>query len=322
MLTYSFSNTSTLFPTAGDFPDRWKTIYRNAFQRWDEYLDIGFMETPPDSAHDISLNWVDPAGILISHGVSGTDIFVTTTANYTDSPNGESQFDALHEIGHALGLGHDPGMILDSIMAMRSHYGQQEEGIYARNYPTSPMIGDIDDLLGRFEVSKFHAGDTLHRLSGNNIELVLDVDGYNTIKWTENEPLTYRNGKGTSTGFDDYPTVFKVHPSSKIDRIIGGKGSDRIYGGKHSETLKGRTGDDILKGRGGDDILIGGPGDDVLRGGPGDDVLRGGAGNDVLRGGPGDDVLRGGAGADIFYLDQGDRIVGKVQAIDTINWQF
>lgn len=112
------------------------------------------------------------------------------------------------------------------------------------------------------------------------------------------------------------------------DIIVGSSGDDILYGGTGDDQLWGDfsdgvdnvKGNDFLFGGSGSDQLAGGDGDDYLDGGDNADTLYGGAGNDILIGGGGSDKFYGGSGADTFYLNlkEGDEVLGKRDAIDTV----
>jgi len=83
--------------------------------------------------------------------------------------------------------------------------------------------------------------------------------------------------------------------------LILASNSNAIYGSSAADRMDGTNGSDELHGLGGNDYILGYAGNDFLYGDDGDDTIDGGAGNDAMD---------GGAGGDVFYVTNGDSVVG------------
>lgn len=219
----------------------------------------------------------------------------------------------LHELGHALGLGHTSVSSNLSLTVMNPSQGSAQ-------YDGHTTLGqyDLAQLNGAFGSSSSYTGN------------------WSGTPWAD----TLYGGVGIDDPNDGSEKIWGLGGSDKLygnggnDTLFGGvsendtsTGNDTLYGGGGNDCLYGNGGDDLIFGGGGvtdptnnPDTLYGGNGNDVLYGNGGDDILNGGNGNDTLYGGLGIDNLTGGAGADIFYATQGDLITDFQQGVDTLFW--
>lgn len=247
----------------------------------------------------------------------------------------------LHEIGHALGLGHPGDYSGDARFAhdaefandswqttVMSYFNQWDnpnvEGDKA--YALTPMAADLHavrELYGRADARE---GDTVYghgSTAGGALDLVAEAEASVafTIKDTGGHDLIdlsrERGGQRVDLTEGSRSDVFgsvgsmTIAEGTTIEDVRGGSGDDLVKGNRADNELRGKAGDDKIVGKGGDDVLRGGSGDDKLKGGKGDDrllgddgkdKLAGGKGDDVLEGGEGKDKLKGGKGADVFVF--------------------
>ena len=226
----------------------------------------------------------------------------------------------IHEIGHALGLGHpgdynatddysptyeaDAKFLNDSWQAAVMSYFDQDENIHvdaSHAHVVTPMIADIIAIQNLYGFAVINPGDTVYGYESN-------VDGYlgqlfGAMSGEEPDADVYAGGPITltiyDTGGDDTLDLRWDENHQRVDLrpegisdILGLTGNLSIARGTVIETFVAGTGDDKVAGN---DAA------NFLRGNHGDDSLAGGDGNDWLEGGPGADRLDGGDGGDGAY---------------------
>ena len=241
----------------------------------------------------------------------------------------------LHEIGHALGLGHpgdynrsaafadDAEYRNDSWQTSVMSYFSQTENPHVdadKAYVVTPMIGDIEAVRRLYGSAQVRAGDTtygegsdaggmLARVAGSSKALaftILDTGGRDRIvlsSQSADQTLDLRPGRVSDVMGRKGNMV--IDGRTVIEDARLGSGDDRVIGNDARNDLRGGSGDDQIEGGAGRDKLFGEADADRLRGESGSDRLYGGSGNDRLYGGSGDDRLDGGSGRDRLYGDGG-----------------
>ena len=231
--------------------------------------------------------------------ITSSHVNVSTAwlADYGTGLNTYSFQTYIHEVGHALGLGHagnyngeatypyDASFLNDSWATTVMSYFSQTESTYfadlgfARNYVTTPMIADIvamADLYGLSTTTR--AGNTVYGAGWSNSMGALclfDSGGVDTIDVS---------GIGGTNRIDLNPGTFS--------NILGEVGNVSIALGVIIENATGGSGDDVIVGNAVSNVLIGNGGFDQLFGGGGDDILSGNSGSDQMTGGSGNDTFR------------------------------
>ena len=236
----------------------------------------------------------------------------------------------VHEIGHALGLGHpgtydisgeyeptyegDAIFLNDSWQASVMSYFDLTENTYVDGdyaVPVTPMVADIIAIQNLYGFAVTNPGDTVYGYESN-------VEGYlgqlfRALSGEEPDADVYADGPVALTiydsgGYDELDLQWDPHDQrvdlrpEGVSDVLGLTGNLVIARGTIIENFVAGTGDDAVTGNDSFNYLWGNYGNDTLAGGAGPDWLEGGPGADQLDGGEGED------GAQYTWSNAGIRV--------------
>ena len=293
-----------------------QTLARAALDLWSDVIGVTFHEVTTggqilfnddDVGAYTNSNWGN--GIIEYSSVNvGTD-WLTTYGTGIDSYSFQTY---VHEIGHALGLGHegnyndtatypyDSSFQNDSwATSVMSYFSQHDNTYFAgqgfsEDYAVSPMMADIVAMQTLYGLSTItRTGDTIYGFNTNAGRSIYDATQFTDVAYTifdsgGNDTLDY-SGFNVNQVINLNPETFSnvglntagTGPNVGNVSIARGTVIENAIGGSGADTLTGNDADNWLQGNGGNDSLSGGNGNDRLSGGSGTNTLNGGSGSDT-----------------------------------------
>lgn len=251
----------------------------------------------------------------------------------------------LHEIGHALGLGHagpydgnarygrDAIFAEDSWqMTLMSYFSQTQNTAVDADfaYAVTPMLADIlamEMLYGTLDPAQ--SGNSVYGVGGN-------IGGTLGMLWDQFIGHGAQHGDAFSGKAAITLTIHDISGYNTVDlsndtrdqRVdLNGGGIWDVYGktgtlilseGAQIHAFHAGSGRNHITGNDLDNHIVGGMAADTILGGHGDDLIDALAGDDFIMVAGGNNTIWGGAGADTIHGGTGDDIIGGGNGNDLI----
>ena len=328
---------------------------RDALEASTTVSGLNFAETSSSTA-DIVFDDNDSGAYayLFTSGGRVVQSFINVDDDWADY--GSYYYQAfMHEIGHALGLGHtgnyngsatygsDAGYANDSWQTSVMSYFSQSANTWTDAsfaFLATLQLGDIAAIQSLYGTPvNVETGNTVYGDGATSDRFGMDLSGTYAVAIVDSAGTDEINLASRSSDqilslvAETYSDLngkvgnFSIGRNTVIENAITGSGNDQIYGNYAGNWLDGGAGDDVIYGGAGVDIVIGGQGNDVLYGevdsdsvfgGDGDDFVFGGEGDDFLQGSTGNDYISGGAGTDWALFELSMASYSIVQIASTI----
>jgi hypothetical protein len=276
-----------------------QALARQALRTWSEITGISFVEST-STTPNIMFTDDDPDGGAFTEGLAYNGNFVTRAlvnvdaswlTQYGSNVGSYTHQAYIHEIGHALGLGHagnynttatypyDALYQNDSwATSVMSYFSQTESDYFdSRGFTDAflltPMVADIlavQQLYGLSTTTR--SGNTTYGFNStaginpiyNAQQHSLSTIAYTIFDTGGTDTLDY-SGYTFAQRIDLNPEQFSnvggrtgnvtIARGTIIENAIGGSGSDVIIGNSAANVLSGRSGTDTLTGGGGNDTF-------------------------------------------------------------------
>jgi Ca2+-binding RTX toxin-like protein len=319
----------------------------SALNAWHEVANLTFVQTSGAANITFTHNGTMTAyetdnftgsGAITSATINISADWITNDGGAYDGRTGIDSYGYqtyIHEVGHALGLGHQGpynGSATYSANAIyaddtwqysvMSYFPQNNYSGSSYRYVITPQMADIYAAVSIYGAAVTRTGDTVygfHNTAGSIFNFasysqapaltIYDSGGNDTLNcsgYSSAQTIDLHAGSFSSVG--GLVNNIGIALNANIENAIGGSGNDRLTANDLGDSLTGGSGNDTLIGGAGTDQLIGSSGVDTMTGGGGADTFAFALGDSSPASGQHDRITDFAAGLDHIDLSGIDAV--------------